>query len=64
MRGAAEPLLRSLLTPGEHPQSIHGLRLKQEIERFPWHTRVHERSTTQYDVHLMIAEAFEDQPPK
>ncbi|MCF6281491.1 MAG: methyltransferase domain-containing protein [Candidatus Polarisedimenticolaceae bacterium] len=62
MRGAAEPLLRSLLTPGAHPQSIAGLRLKQEIESLPWHTRINERSTTQYDVHLIVAEAFESEP--
>jgi SAM-dependent methyltransferase len=62
-QGAAEPLLRSLLTPGAHPQSIDGLRLKQEVDRFPWHTRVHDRSTTHYDVHIVVAEAFEPTSP-
>jgi SAM-dependent methyltransferase/uncharacterized protein YbaR (Trm112 family) len=57
--GAAEPLLRSLLTPGQHPQSLHSLRIAGEIEDFPWHARVHERSNVSYSVHIVAAEATE-----
>jgi SAM-dependent methyltransferase/uncharacterized protein YbaR (Trm112 family) len=55
--GAAEPLLRSLLTPGAHPQSVQGLVLRAERRHWPWHTRLHERSITVYDTHLFVAEA-------
>jgi SAM-dependent methyltransferase len=56
-RGAAEPLLRSLLTPGGHPHAVDGLVLRREIPRFPWHTRIHDRSTMLYDTHIVVAEA-------
>lgn len=54
--GAGEPLLRSLLTPGQHPQSLDNLRLSGEIENFPWHARMHERSNVGYSVHVVAAE--------
>jgi SAM-dependent methyltransferase/uncharacterized protein YbaR (Trm112 family) len=57
--GAAEPMLRSLLTAGAHPQSVKGLRLDQELLDVPWHTRVHDRSTMSYSVHLFTAELSE-----
>lgn len=57
-RGASEPLLRSLLTPGAHPQSSERLRLIAEIEHVPWRTRVHERSMVEYSVHVVVAEAL------
>jgi SAM-dependent methyltransferase/uncharacterized protein YbaR (Trm112 family) len=50
--GAAEPLLRALLTPGAHPQSVDGMQLDKEMPNVAWHTRVHDRSTTCYSVHL------------
>lgn len=56
-RGSAEPLLRSLLTPEAHPQSIEGLILRKEIPHFPWHTRIHDRSTMIYDTQIVVAEA-------
>lgn len=55
--GAAESLLRSLLTPGQHPQSLENLRLTGEIDDFPWQARVHERSNVRYSVHVVAAEA-------
>lgn len=55
--GASEPLLRSLLTPGQHPQSIDGLSIIGEIADFPWHARMHERSSVSYSVHVIAAEA-------
>lgn len=57
--GAAEPLLRALLTAGAHPLSIAGLALRDEITHFPWHTRLHDRSVMLYDVHIWIAEAVQ-----
>lgn len=56
--GSAEPLLRALLTPGAHPQSIDGLSLRAEIAHCPWHTRIHDRSTVLYDTHIVVAEAL------
>lgn len=55
--GAGEPLLRSLLTPGQHPQSLDNLKIAGEIEDFPWHARMHERSNVSYSVHLVAARA-------
>ncbi len=56
-KGAAEPVLRALLTPGGHPASVAGLRLAAEDAAVPWHVRVHERSVTAYSVHLVVARA-------
>ena len=47
-------LLRSLLT-GKHPQAIAGLKLVAELDDLPWHVRLHDRSTTHYRVHLVVA---------
>ena len=55
--GAAEPLLRALLTPGAHPASVERLQLLGEDERVPWHVRLHDRSTMTYQVHLAVARA-------
>jgi SAM-dependent methyltransferase/uncharacterized protein YbaR (Trm112 family) len=52
-RGAAEPFLRALLTEGEHPQSVAGLRLLDEMPAWPWQTRLHERSSVSYRTHLL-----------
>ncbi|KRT56427.1 class I SAM-dependent methyltransferase [endosymbiont of Ridgeia piscesae] len=57
--GAAEPLLRSLLTPEAHPQSVKGMQLTNEITNFPWHTRIHDRSIMQYRAHLVTALSVE-----
>lgn len=51
----AATLLRSLLT-GEHPQAIAGLKLVAELDDLPWHVRLHDRSTTHYRVHLVVAQ--------
>jgi SAM-dependent methyltransferase/uncharacterized protein YbaR (Trm112 family) len=50
--GAAEPLLRALLTERAHPQSIDGLELTAEIEAAQWRTRLHDRSTVHYQSHV------------
>ena len=52
-RGGAEPFLRALLTQGEHPQSVAGLRLLDETAAWPWQTRLHDRSTVSYRSHLL-----------
>ncbi len=54
-RGASEPVLRALLTPGLHPAGIHTLALEAEEESVPWHVRLHERSAVQYSAHLVVA---------
>jgi SAM-dependent methyltransferase/uncharacterized protein YbaR (Trm112 family) len=53
--GAAEPILRRLLTSAAHPQSIHGLELLAEADDVPWTVRLHERSAMSYLVHLLVA---------
>ena len=57
-RGAAEPLLKKLLTAGAHPQSIEHLQLVGEITNFPWIVRVHERSQTLYRTHIFAAKTI------
>lgn len=51
--GAAEPLLRALLTPGQHPQSIPDLRIAGELLDHPWTVRLHARSTMVYALHML-----------
>lgn len=55
--GAAEPLLRALLTPGAHPQSLSRLRLAAEDADVPWRVRLHDRSTVEYRLHVAAARA-------
>ncbi len=55
--GASEPFLRTLLTPGAHPQSISNLRIVGEKDDIPWHARLHERSTVTYKAHMLVAQA-------
>ena len=57
MDGAAEPQLRALLTPGEGPAT--GLRLVGEVTDFPWHVRLHDRSTVVYAGHLVGVRAVD-----
>jgi SAM-dependent methyltransferase len=56
-RGAAEPMLRALLTPGAHPQSVDGLRIVGERANLAWHVRLHDRSYVAYSVHAVEARA-------
>lgn len=56
-KGAAEPILRTLLTPGAAPWSLEGLRLTKEIDGVPWQVRMHDRGTMTYQVHLVVAAA-------
>ena len=53
--GASEPVLRALLTPGAHPQSVAGLALEHESEALPWHVRTHDRACMHYRTHLLVA---------
>lgn len=54
-QGASEPVLRSLVTPGMHQQSIEDLHIDREIENVPWHVRMHDRSYVAYSVHMIVA---------
>jgi SAM-dependent methyltransferase/uncharacterized protein YbaR (Trm112 family) len=56
-RGAAESLVRALLTPEAHPNSVPNLEVIAEQDGLAWSVRVHERSTMLYRLHLMVAEA-------
>ena len=62
-RGANEPVLRALLTPGAHPASVAGLALDGEIESLPWNVRLHDRSRVEYRVHVAIARRAEPDRP-
>jgi len=52
--GASEPVLRALLTPGAHPAAIEGLRIVAEEPDLPWRVRLHERSSVEYRVALVV----------
>lgn len=52
--GAAEPRLRSLLTP-----ELSGLELAAEESELPWRLRLHARSTMEYQVDLVVARRVE-----
>jgi SAM-dependent methyltransferase len=54
--GASEPVLRALLTPGAHPAAIEGLRIIAEAPDLPWRVRLHERSSVEYRVDLVVVE--------
>ena len=54
--GAVEPLLRSLLTPGTHPQATRRLALAHEVSDVPWEVRLHDRSTMHYSSHAVVAQ--------
>lgn len=55
--GAAEPLLRDMLTPGAHPMAVGGLAIAGEVERFPWRVRLHDRSAVDYSAHVVALRA-------
>ncbi len=57
LRGASEPILKSLLTPAAHPQSIDSMKITGEITDLPWYSRLHDRSTVAYSVHVIAAKA-------
>ena len=52
-RGAGEPLMRGLLRQGGGT----GLRMVGEIEDFPWHVRLHDRSAVSYSTHVIAVRA-------
>ncbi len=52
--GAAEPLLRSLLTDGAHARSVAGLTVVG-AGNVAWHTRLHDRSAVLYQSCMMAA---------
>jgi SAM-dependent methyltransferase len=53
--GESPAVLRDLLTPGAHAQSIGGLSVVAEVEHIPWHVRLHERSHVAYTLHGVVA---------
>ncbi|MFN7963109.1 MAG: methyltransferase domain-containing protein [Thermoanaerobaculia bacterium] len=53
-RGESEPILRWLL--GEGASGGSGLRPRAEESALPWRLRLHERSSVEYSVHLLVAE--------
>jgi SAM-dependent methyltransferase len=57
--GAAEPLLRALLTPGAHPQAVDGFAIIAENNEVSWQVRMHERSAVMYRLHCVVARALD-----
>ena len=55
--GQSESVLRALLTRGAHPAGIDRLRLVGEVDRYPWHVRVHDRHTATFNTHIVVARA-------
>lgn len=53
--GDPAAVLRSLLAGGGHPAALAGLRLAAEAEA-SWRVRLHDRSSVDYAVHLVVAE--------
>lgn len=53
-RGASEPVLRTLLTPGSHPAALDTLELESELDDVPWQVRLHDRSAVSYRVHVVV----------
>jgi hypothetical protein len=45
------------MPPGAHPCAVPGLKLVAEADNLPWHVRLHDRSTMQYSVHMVVAKA-------
>ncbi len=60
MSGSSEAILRMLLSPGAHPNSSKRLHIVAEEDQLDWHVRLHERSTMNYKVHLVVVEAKDD----
>lgn len=56
LAGSCETVLRTLLTPGAHAGSVNTLKLVAERDQLPWHVRLHERSTMNYKLHLVVAQ--------
>ncbi len=54
--GAAEPLLRALLTEGAHPHAVPGLQVLGTGD-CQWHTRLHARAAVAYRSHILAAQA-------
>lgn len=53
--GSGAPLLSRLLTPGAHPQSTRELQLLAEMDDLLWTVRLHERSSMNYHVQMIIS---------
>ena len=54
--GASEAVMRALLARASHSDPLAGLELVAEQSALPWHVRLHERSTMNYLVHLIVAQ--------
>lgn len=56
--GRSEIVLRDLLNGSPHPAAIGGLEILAEKPSLPWRVRSHSRSTVEYRVHLLVAQAI------
>jgi SAM-dependent methyltransferase len=54
--GDSSQVLRAILTPGQHPVSLDGVRIIAADPAVPWQVRMHERYTAMYTVDVVVAE--------
>ncbi len=54
--GASEAVLHALLAPNAASAPVAGLELIAEQSHVPWHVRLHDRSTMNYLVHLIVTQ--------
>ena len=52
-RGSSEAVLESLLG-GTHPQALGQIEVISQVKDLPWAVRVHDRSSVNYDVHMLV----------
>ena len=58
-QGRSEQILRALLTPGAHPQSLTGVRIRKEWNDLSWQVRLHERSRMMYRLFGLFVDVLE-----
>ncbi|TVS19966.1 MAG: methyltransferase domain-containing protein [Planctomycetaceae bacterium] len=61
--GASEAVLHTLLAPCSNSPPVAGLELIAEQSHLPWHVRLHDRSTMNYLVHLLVAQPVVSENP-
>lgn len=55
-KGFSELILRDLIENNNHPMHIDNLKIISEIHEVPWNVRLHDRSTVNYQVHMVVLE--------
>lgn len=61
-RGDSAAVLRTMVN-GEHPGAVPGLRLVAEKDNLPWKVRLHDRSLSEYRLHMVVVEKASPSAP-